>query len=157
MSDAATPEPAFLAGGPRLPDASLVEPLSIFRDAGGQVWQAVSTPSGAQWRQLFLVSEEVHELGVQSVSRLGRHVWIAVGVTTLSLAVALYLPLHPELFGGGAVGAMVLPFVRLLIVGAPLLVTLLLLRRRRKYAAVVDRQVTPSTIVLPAGAVRPPR
>ena len=145
--------PAFLAGGVRMPDPRLVEPLSIFRDASGQVWQAVPSAAGVQWQPLSLVSDQVHELGEQAVGRWSRYVWIALGATALALIAALYLPLHPDLFGGGVQGAMVLPFVRLLIVAVPLVVTLVVIRRRRAYARVVDRQVTPTTITLPTGAV----
>jgi hypothetical protein len=146
-------QPAFLAGGVRLPDPRLVEPLSIFRDAGGQIWQAVPGVAGVQWQPLSLVSDQVHDLGEQAVGRWGRYVWISLGATAIALIAALYLPLHPGLFGGGAQGAMVLPFVRLLIVVVPLVVTLLVIRRRRAYARVVDREVTPTTITLPTGAV----
>ncbi|PDQ36471.1 MAG: hypothetical protein B5766_00545 [Candidatus Lumbricidophila eiseniae] len=58
---------------------------------------------------LSLVSDQIHELGEQAVGRWGRYVWIALGATALALVAALYLPLPPDLFGGGVQGAMVLP------------------------------------------------
>ncbi len=150
MSDQPLGQPAFLAGGVRLPDPRLVEPLSVFRDAEGQAWQAMPTSAGVEWRPLILVSDQVHEIGVQRVQRWGRYVWIMLAVTAAATIAALYLPLRAEFFGPA--GVMVLPFVRLLIVGVPLVVTLVVLRRRRRYSRVVDDEVTPTTINLPTGA-----
>lgn len=152
MSDQTPGQPAFLAGGVRLPDPRLVEPLSVFRDAEGQVWQATPTAAGTEWRLLVLVSDQVHEVGVQRVQRWSRYVWIMLAVTAAATVAALYLPLRPEFFGPA--GVMVLPFVRLLIVALPFAVTLVVLRRRRRYARVVDDEITPTTIALPTGARR---
>jgi hypothetical protein len=123
--------PQFLAGGVRLPDPRLVEPLSIFRDSDGQIWQAVEVAGDLVWQPVYLVSERVRAIGVARLDRLARYILISLGAIALALIAALYLPLHAGLFGGGAFGAMVLPFVRLLIVAGPLIVTLVLVRRRR--------------------------
>lgn len=151
------PQPGFLAGGVRLPDPRLVEPLSIFRDRDGRVWQALPSTEGLVWQPVILVSDRVHEVSLERVERLGQAIWVSVVVTLFALFAALYLPLHAGLFGGGALGAMLLPFVRLFIVAVPLAVTLALLRQRRRAAQWAGQQVTPSTIELPTGAVDPRR
>jgi len=132
--------PAFLAGGVRMPDPRLVEPLSIFRDASGQVWQAVPSAAatvaglrpdpragGAGGRPLGPVRLDCPR---RHRPRPGRCPLPAVAPRPLRRRCARR--------DGAAV---------------PLVVTLLVIRRRRAYARVVDREVTPTTITLPTGAV----
>src|SRR6218665_2166896 len=118
--------PAFLAGGGRMPDPRLVEPLSIFRDASGQVWQAV--PSAA-----------ATVAGLRPDPRAGGAGGRPFGPVRLD-----FPPPHPPgpppsppvppgplgRRGAGREGA-----------AAPRVVTPLVTRPRRAYARVVDREV----------------
>src|SRR6218665_1599446 len=124
--------PAFLAGGGRMPDPRLVEPLSIFRDASGQVWQAV--PSAA-----------ATVAGLRPDPRAGGAGGRPLGPVRLDCPRRHPPPPRPRPLRRRCArrdGAAV-----------PLVVTLLVIRRRRAYARVVDREVTPTTITLPTGAV----